>query len=40
MGCGVYVTFAYDWSIRLRCNDIRGDNAVINAVFLDGGQQL
>ena len=30
---GVYVVFTYDRSIRFRCNNIRGDNAVINAVF-------
>ena len=32
---GVYATFTYNRSIRFRCNNIRGDNAVINAVFFE-----
>jgi hypothetical protein len=32
---GVYVTFEYDRSIRFRSQNIRGDNAVIYAVFFD-----
>ncbi len=30
---GVYLTFSYDKSITLVCNNIRGDNAVINGLF-------
>ena len=32
---GVYLIFEYDRSLRIRGNNIRGDNAVINAVFFD-----
>lgn len=30
---GVYVVYSYDKSMRIRCNHIRGDNAVYNALF-------
>ena len=30
---GVYVVYSYDKSMRIRCNNIRGDNAVYNALF-------
>jgi hypothetical protein len=32
---GVYVTFEYDRSIRFRSQNVRGDNAVVYAVFFD-----
>lgn len=34
---GVYFVFTYDRSVRILCNNIRGDNAVINAIYFDGG---
>ncbi len=37
---GVYATFTYNRSIRFRCNNIRGDNAVINAVFFEPAPQV
>ncbi len=30
---GVYIVYSYDKSMRIRCNHIRGDNAVYNALF-------
>jgi hypothetical protein len=32
---GVYVIFEYDRSLRIRGNNIRGDNTVVNALFFD-----
>ena len=30
---GVYIVYSYNKSMRIRCNHIRGDNAVYNALF-------
>ena len=34
---GVYFVFTYDRSVRILCNNLRGDNAVINAIYFDKG---
>ena len=34
---GVYFIFTYDRSVRILCNNLRGDNAVINAIYFDNG---
>lgn len=34
---GVYFVFTYDKSVRILCNNIRGDNSVINAIYFDNG---
>lgn len=34
---GVYFVFTYDKSVRILCNNLRGDNAIINAIYFDNG---
>jgi hypothetical protein len=32
---GKYVTFEFDRSVRIRINQVRGDNAALSGVFFD-----